>query len=306
MIKKEYSFPSCTGEGEIYGCGYIPEGDYDYVLVINHGMAEHQERYLGFIEFLNSNGVAVYMHDMCNHGKSNKDFNDTGYFGTDNGYRKLVDDFRKNINIAKEENPGKKLIVMGHSMGSFICRCLTAWYPDEGYIGAIYMGTGDANPIAGIGEKLAGMVVKFKGAKYKSKLLDKASFGSYGKGFEGRTNFDWLTRDAAIIDKYIADEYCGFLFSAQGMKDLVKLNIEANTDEWYQKVPKELPILLTSGEKDPVGPTAKGIEAINEKLKASGHTAVTCKIYPDCRHEILNELNRDEVMSDILAWIKTL
>ncbi|MCR5208385.1 MAG: alpha/beta hydrolase [Eubacterium sp.] len=306
MIKKEYSFPSCTGEGEIYACGYIPEGDYDYVLVINHGMAEHQERYLGFIEFLNANGIAVYMHDMCNHGKSNKDFNDTGYFGTNDGYKKLVDDFKTNIELAKKAEPDKKLVVMGHSMGSFICRCLTASYPDLGYIGAIYMGTGDANPIAGIGEKLAGAVVKIKGAKHKSKLLDKASFSSYGKGFEGRTGFDWLTRDNAIVDKYIADKYCGFLFSAQGMKDLVKLNIECNTDEWYTKVPKELPILLTSGAVDPVGPGEKGIRAIEAKLKSTGHTNVTCNIYPDCRHEILNELNKDEVMADIEKWIKAL
>ena len=305
MNKKEYSFPSKTGVCEIYGCAYLPE-EYDTVLVINHGMAEHQQRYLGFIEYLNNNGIAVYMHDMANHGKSNKDFGDSGWFGEKDGWKGLIDDLKESFDIAKFENPDKKLVVMGHSMGSFICRCFTALYPNEGFSGAIYMGTGDANPIAGIGLKAAGLVAKIKGTKHKSKTLDKMSFSSYGKGFEGRTNFDWLTRDTEIVDKYIADDYCGFLFSAQGMQDLVKLNIESNTPQWYANVPKDLNILLTSGEKDPVGPQAEGIKNIGKKLLDSGHTSVTVKIYPDCRHEILNELNRDEVMEDIVQWIKAL
>ncbi len=304
-MKKEYTFPSNTGVCEIYGCAYLPES-YDTVLVIHHGMAEHQERYLGFIEYLNSNGIAVYMHDMANHGKSNADFNESGWFGDKDGYKGLILDLKKNFDIAKEENPDKKLVVMGHSMGSFICRCFTAEYPDEGFSGAIYMGTGDANPIAGVGKTLAGLVAKIKGSKYKSKLLDKTAFGAYGKGFEGRTPFDWLTRDTAIVDKYIGDKYCGFLFSAQGMHDLISLNIDCNTPEWYAKIPKEANILLTSGEMDPVGPQAQGINNIAKKLADTGHTNVTVKLYPDCRHEILNELNKDEVMADVAEWIKAL
>jgi alpha-beta hydrolase superfamily lysophospholipase len=304
MNIKEFRFPSATGVCEIVGNAYTPDGDFDSVLVINHGMAEHSERYLGFIEYLCNNGIGVYIHDMANHGKSNTDFEESGWFGDNDGYKGLVDDFKTSYDLAKKENPDKKIFVMGHSMGSFIYRCLTAWYPNEGYAGAIYMGTGDKNPIAGMGKAMAGMVAKIKGSKHKSKTLDKLTFGSYGKGFEGRTAFDWLTRDTEIVDKYIADKYCGFLFSAQGMKDLVCLNIGANTDEWYASVPKDLKILLTSGDRDPVGPTGKGIRNIADKLKATGHTDVTVNIYDDCRHEILNELNRDEVMADIVKWIK--
>ncbi len=302
-MKKEYTFPSNTGVCDIHACAYLPES-FDTVLVINHGMAEHQERYLGFIEYLNKNGIAVYMHDMANHGKSNQNFDESGWFGEKDGYKGLILDLKQNFDIAKKENPDKKLIVMGHSMGSFICRCFTAEYPDEGFSGAIYMGTGDANPIAGMGDKISALMAKIKGSKHKSKLLDKITFGSYGKGFEGRTNFDWLTRDSAIVDKYIADKYCGFLFSVQGMNDLVKVNIASNTDEWYAKLPKDLKILLTSGEEDPVGPKAQGIKNINDKLVKTGHTNVTLKLYPNCRHEILNEINRDEVMADIVNWIK--
>ena len=303
MKIEAYSYPSATGECEIYGNAYTPdEGEVKAILVINHGMAEHQERYRVFIKFMVNNGFAVYIHDMANHGKSNSNFDETGYFGETDGYKKLVEDFKTSFEKAKFAYPDKKIIVMGHSMGSFIVRCFTAWYPNEGYAGAIYMGTGGANPIAGVGEKVATLVAKVKGPKHKSKTLDKMSFSAYGKRTEGRTNFDWLTRDSEIVDKYIADDYCGFLFSAQGMHDLVKLNIEANTDEWYKGVATDLPILLISGAEDPVGEYAKGIRDIYQRLLASDHKKVTLKLYDNCRHEILNELNKEDVMDDILDW----
>ena len=159
-------------------------------------------------------------------------------------------------------------------------------YPQDGFVGAIYMGTGGPNPIAGMGKAMASMMGGIEGKMHKSKTLDKMTFGSYGKKFEGRTNFDWLTRDKEIVDKYIADPYCGFLFTIQGMHDLVELNVAANAD------------------MDPVGEYGKGINTIYKQLLATGHTQVTLKLYHDCRHEILNELNKDEVMADILGWIK--
>ena len=302
MKIEAYSFPSATGVCDIYGNAYMPDDEVKAVLVIHHGMAEHQERYRGFIDFMVSNGFAVYIHDMANHGKSNSNFDETGYFGDNDGYKALVEDLKTTFEKAKFAYSDKKIIVMGHSMGSFIVRCFTAWYPNVGFAGAIYMGTGGANPIAGVGEKVSALVAKVKGTKHKSKTLDKMTFGSYGKRCEGRTNFDWLTRDTEIVDKYIADDYCGFLFSAQGMNDLVKLNIEANTDAWYKNVPTELPILLTSGCEDPVGEYSKGIRDIYQRLLASNHKHVTLKLYDNCRHEILNELNKDEVMNDILDW----
>ena len=305
MKLTEYRFPSATGIGDIYACAYKPDnGEYDIVLVIHHGMAEHQERYRGFIEFLCNNGVAVYMHDMANHGKSNTNYEEAGWFGEKDGYKGLIEDFRHNVKVAQEENPGKKLIVMGHSMGSFICRMYTGWYPDDGYNGAIYMGTGGPNPIAGMGKAMASAIGAFKGKKHKSKTIDKMAFGSYGKNFEGRTNFDWLTRDNTIVDRYIKDPYCGFLFTVQGMKDLITVNMACNEDSWFESVSKDLPILLCSGALDPVGDYSKGIEAVKEKLLQTGHAKVTVKLYPDCRHEILNEENKEEVMADILQWIK--
>ena len=305
MQTREYRFPSATGVCEIAAAAYTPEdGQFSTVLVIHHGMAEHRARYLDFIRFLCAHGVAVYMHDMANHGSSNADFADTGWFGRENdGCRALIEDFRQNVSHAKAENPDKRLVVMGHSMGSFICRLYTARYPQDGYTGAIYMGTGGPNPIAGAGKAAASLLAAVKGPKYKSKWLDGLAFGTYGKGFEGRTAVDWLTRDQAIVDRYVADPYCGFLFTVQGMRDLIGANIASNADAWYTGVRRELPILLVSGALDPVGDRSKGVEAVRDRLLATGHTQVTTLLYPDCRHEVLNELNRDAIMADILAWI---
>ncbi len=307
MKTREYGYPSATGVCEIAACAYTPDsGEYDTVLVIHHGMAEHQQRYRGFIETLTENGIAVYMHDMANHGKSNADPALTGWFGEKDGYLGLIKDLKTNVDLAKKENPGKKTVVMGHSMGSFICRIYTAEYASDGVDGAIYMGTGGPNPLAGAGDKLSSLIGGVCGKKHKSKLLDKITFSAYSKPFEHRTAFDWLTRDTAIVDQYVADPYCGFLFTTQGMNDLVKVNVQSNTDAWYEKLPKELKILLISGAMDPVGDFSKGIDAVYEKLQATGHANVEKKLYPDCRHEVLNELNKDEIISDIIAWIGNL
>lgn len=301
----EYHFPSATGECEIYGCSYTPSDiDVKAVMVLHHGMAEHQKRYRAFIEYLTSLGYAVFMHDMANHGKSNQDYDLTGYFGKSNGYVGIIKDLKTTFDKAKTEYPDKKIIVMGHSMGSFVTRCFTARYPDAGIDGVIYMGTGGPNPIAGIGDKLSSVIAKATGYTKKVKLLDTMTFGSYNNKFEKRTGFDWLTRNEAVVDEYISDKYCGFLFSAQGMNDLVKLNIEANVDEWYSKLPKELPILVVSGSMDPVGDYSKGINIIGDKLRQTGHTNATVKLFEGGRHEILNETNKDEVYAYITNWIE--
>ena len=301
-----FEFPSATGVCGIHGRSYLPDdGVFDTVLVIHHGMAEHQQRYEHFIGYLCENGIAVYMHDMANHGISNTDTALTGWFGNKDGWLALIADFREVVLKARKENPDKKLIVMGHSMGSFICRLYTARHPEDGFSGAIYMGTGGPNPAAAAGKTLAAMIGTVMGKKHKSKLLAKMAFGTYGKRFEGRTEYDWLTRETGIVDKYIADPYCGYLFTTQGMHDLIEANAASNAEEWYAGVPAELPILLISGEEDPVGDYGKGVRIVADKLKETGHTAVTLKLYPECRHEVLNELNREQVMEDVVAWMKT-
>lgn len=304
MKQKTFEFPSATGVCTISAEAFLPEGEAEAVLVIHHGMAEHRERYGEFIRFLCGRGIAVYMHDMASHGKSRRPGEPAGWFGAEDGWRKLAGDYRTLVLRAAAEHPGKKLIVMGHSMGSFICRVYAAEHPEDGFAGAIFMGTGGGNPAAKAGLLLAGAIGALKGRKAKSPLLNRMAFGTYNRRFEGRTDFDWLTREKEIVDRYIADPECGYLFTVQGMADLIRVNAAANTEAWARALPKELPVLLVSGAEDPVGDYGKGVESVREMLESSGHTKVTMKLYEGCRHEVLNETNRQEVMEDLLDWIR--
>ena len=303
MKRQEFSFPSATGVCTISACAFLPETEPEAVLAIHHGMAEHMERYEAFISFLCGHGVAVYMHDMASHGKS-AGGGETGWFGEEDGWQRLIEDYRTVVRRAAAENPGKKLIVMGHSMGSFLCRLYAAKYPEDGFAGAIFMGTGGANSAAGAGILAAKIIAALRGKKHRSGLLNKMAFGTYNKRFEGRTAFDWLTRDTEIVDRYIADPYCGYLFTVQGMADLISANAASNMQSWYEMIPKDLPILLVSGAEDPVGDYGNGVKSVADGLKDTGHENVMMKLYPECRHEILNETNREDVMNDLLAWIR--
>lgn len=304
MKRQEFTFPSATGVGSISACAYLPETEADTVLVIHHGMAEHRERYGEFIRFLCERGIAVYMHDMASHGKSRGSAETAGWFGERDGWRHLVEDFRTMVQRSGADLPGKKRIVMGHSMGSFLCRLYAAQYPEDGFQGAIFMGTGGANKAAGAGILMANALGAVKGKKAKSQLLNRMAFGTYNSRCEGRTPFDWLTRDTAVVDRYIADPDCGYLFTIQGMADLIGANAASNDPEWYSALPKDLPVLLVSGAEDPVGGYGAGVKEVEAGLRATGHEKVTLKLYPECRHEVLNEINRQQVMEDLYDWIR--
>lgn len=302
MKTKEFSFKSATGVCRIHGCEFLPEGEVRAVVIIHHGMAEHINRYADYVKHLTDMGYAVFMHDMANHGKSNQKTELLGYFGENDGYKNLVKDLKTVYDLAKKEFPDKKIIMFGHSMGSFIVRCFDCAYPGASDA-SVYMGTGGSNPAAGMGKAISNLIASIKGSTYKSKMLDKITFGSFNKKTDKKTSFDWLTRDSAIVQKYIDDDYCGFLFTVKGMNDLVNLNVWANSAECYNTVKKDLPILLVAGAEDPVGAYSKGINEVADKMKASGHTNVTVKLFPGCRHEVLNETNRQEVYEGIDAFL---
>lgn len=302
MKTKEFSFKSATGVCRIHGCEFLPEGEVRAVVIIHHGMAEHINRYADYVKHLTDMGYAVFMHDMANHGKSNQKTELLGYFGENDGYKNLVKDLKTVYDLAKKEFPDKKIIMFGHSMGSFIVRCFDCAYPGASDA-SVYMGTGGSNPAAGMGKAISNLIASIKGSTYKSKMLDKITFGSFNKKTDKKTSFDWLTRDSAIVQKYIDDDYCGFLFTVKGMNDLVNLNVWANSAECYNTVKKDLPILLVAGADDPVGAYSKGINEVADKMKASGHTNVTVKLFPGCRHEVLNETNRQEVYEGIDAFL---
>ena len=193
------------------------------------------------------------------------------------------------------------MIIFGHSMGSFVTRSYITKYADD-IAAAVICGTSGKNPGAGAGILLASLISKVKGEKHPSKLIDKIAFGTYNKRTEGRTAFDWLSRNTENVDWYINNDDCGFLFTASGYKNMFELLDSVSTDGWYRKVPKDLNILLIAGEEDPVGAYSKGVNEVFEKLKATGHSNVQCKLYKDDRHEILNELDREHVFDDVIGF----
>ena len=303
MKRTDFYFPSVSGLADIHAVKFLPDGEIKAVLQIAHGMAEHVERYVAFAEYLTNEGIAVYTNDHLGHGKSVKNDDELGYFGEKDGWKSFVEDCYKLTEIAKSENSGKPYVFFGHSMGSFVARAYTFKYANE-INGAVFCGTSGANPLAGIGITLAKAIKAVKGDHHRSKLIDKMSFGSYNKRCEGRTSFDWLTRDTDIVDKYIADKYCGFLFTISGSIDLMSVLSYVSAPDWYQGFNKELPVFVISGQEDPVGAYGAGTKEVADGLKNAGVKDVTMKLYPECRHEILNESRAfNEVCKDVTDFV---
>ena len=307
-IKNEITFKSVSGLADIHALSFIPEdrGSVRFVIQIAHGMAEHKERYIKFAEKLCDNGFAVFINDHIGHGESVSDESELGYFGARDGWKSFIGDCKRLMEFAKAEFPGVPYIFFGHSMGSFISRSFSAKYASE-LKGAIFCGTAGPNPAAGIGAAVASLIGKFKGSHHRSKFIDNLAFGAYNKRFEGRTSFDWLTRDNDEVDKYIADDLCGFLFTAFGYRDMFNLLSSVSTADWFSSYPKDLPVLMISGSEDPVGDYSKGVNTVFDKLKAAGKDNVTLHLYDGARHEILNESACfEKVCADIIDWANSL
>ena len=272
------------------------------IFQIAHGMAEHGERYEDFAKFLCKNGYAVYANDHIGHGKSVATDDDLGYFGERDGWLGFVNDAKLLTDLAKGEYPDKPVVLFGHSMGSFIARSYCEKFGAD-LAGAVFCGTSGTNPAAGVAIRLADVIAKIKGSRYRSEFINKLAFGAFNKKIEKpRTPFDWLSRDNAQVDKYIADKYCGFLFTAVGYRDMSTVLWSVSGKSWYANLPFVLPVLLISGEMDPVGAYGKGIRQVFRDLKSSGHKNVVMKLYKNDRHEILNELDKEDVYKDVVDW----
>lgn len=304
IIRKEYSVPSKSGVANVFARCWVPANGPKAVFQIVHGMAEHGERYEEFAAYLCEKGFAVLVDDHIGHGKSVNSDDDLGYFGENNGWDSFVEDERSLTELIKSEYPDIPIVFFGHSMGSFIAREYIRRYGNDERIKAtIFCGTSGKNPAAPIAIGLAEAVAKLKGSRYKSKFIDKLAFGTYNKKISNaKTSFDWLTSDNSIVERYINDKYCGFLFTAAGYKDLFTVLNRVSGKDWFASLNKNLPVLLTAGEDDPVGAYGKGIKQIYNDLKLADVKDVTLKLYPAMRHEILNELNRARVYEDIAAW----
>ncbi|MBU2513686.1 alpha/beta hydrolase [bacterium] len=307
MSYKDFKFKA-DEELEIFVASWIPEDSAKIkaVVQLSHGMAEHITRYEGFAKYLNDNGYAVYGNDHRGHGKTAGVMENVGYFSDKDGFKKVVMDMFRLTRIIKEKHPDLPVYLFGHSMGSLLARNYICDFGKE-LQGVILSGTmGNPGLLGKIGVGVAKLESIFKGRKAKSPMLDKMSFGKFNNAFKpNRTKFDWLSRDNEEVDKYINDPYCGTVFTAGFFVDLLSGLNETFKNSNVEKTPKELPILLFSGEKDPVGNNKKGVEGVYQSYLKAGIQDVTHKFYPQGRHEMLNEINRDEVFADVVSWLNS-
>jgi len=304
VVKNNFTFPSVTGFVNINSRSWVPDDSSTIkgVIQIAHGMAEHIDRYDDFATFLANNGYAVFANDHIGHGKSINNIDELGYFSEHNfAGEAFVDDCKQLQDIAVKQYPNLPYILFGHSMGSFIARKFTAKYGNT-LTAVIYCGTAPKNAMAPIAIKLAERAVKTKGEFYRSEKINNLSFKGFNKKFDNRTAYDWISTRNDIVDKFIDDEKCGFIFTALGFRDLFTLLDSVSHTSWYESVPTSLPIFAIYGGMDPVGAYGKGVKKIVDKLRSTGHN-VTDKLYPNCRHELLNETNNKEVYADVLEWI---
>ncbi|HET7762452.1 MAG TPA: alpha/beta hydrolase, partial [Phycicoccus sp.] len=268
-----------------------------------HGMAEHSARYAPLAEALTAAGYAVYAHDHRGHGRTASDA-DHGYLADADGWRTVVGDARAVTRLAREEHPGLPVFLVGHSMGSFLAREYVIEDSDD-LTGLVLSGTaGDPGALGAVGLGLARLEARLRGPRHTSTLMDTLTFGQYNAAFKpNRTKFDWLSRDEAQVDAYVADVKCGQVFTSGFFVDLLGGLRAVNDDSRVARVRPDLPILLIAGDKDPVGAGGKGPRAVREQYGAAGVADVTCTLYPGARHEIFNETNREEVVSDLVAWL---
>jgi alpha-beta hydrolase superfamily lysophospholipase len=281
------------------GRRWLPEGRTRAAVQIAHGLAEHSARYTRLAAALNAAGYAAYAEDHRGHGP--KAAADLGHFADAGGWGKVVGDLWTMNRLIASEQPGLPIIFLGHSLGSFLGQDFISRHSDA-LAGAVFSGSSGKPPaIATLGRIVARAERLRLGKRGKSRLIDSMWFGAFNKPFEpARTPFDWLSRDQKEVDAYVADPYCGFPFSAQLAIDVLDALPGLLAPERLARIRKDLPIYVFSGERDPVG---ANVEGLIDDLRAAGFSRLTSRIYPDARHETLNETNRDEVTRDLISWL---
>ena len=277
-----------------------PEGEPVALVQLAHGMAEHKERYIPLMTFLAEAGFACIMNDHRGHGASVRNEKDLGFF-YENGDTALVDDLHQLTEQFRQEFPGKKLFLFGHSMGSFAVRAYAAKYGSD-MDGLVVSGSPGYNAAAPVALVLIALIRLFKGEHSKSPFLEKLLNGAFAKNFPGDSAFLWLSANRENVAKYEADPLCGFPFTVNGYRALVKLMCAA----YDKKMPirADLPVLFLSGADDPCAPNRAGFDAAVENFKRRGCTRVSGKMYPGLRHEIFNELS-SEPREDLLKFLNS-
>ncbi len=300
----DFSFPSCDGIHTVHAREWIPEGTPRGVVQIVHGVAEHIGRYDPAARFLASHGYVVCGEDHLGHGLTAG--GKFGYFGPKQGWDLVCRDIRRLRELEGEKHPSLPYVILGHSMGSFLTRTYLIRWPGT-VSAAVLSGTGQESAAAvASGKALAGLLCKTKGPDYVSRLLNDLSLGAYNKVFRpNRTSSDWLSRDEAQVDIALADPLCNFMPTVAMFRDMMGgLQFIADKSN-LARMNQDTPVYFLSGDHDPVGSMGAGVRKVEAMFRSAGCKDVTVKLSPGGRHEMFNEINRQEVFDGLLAWLES-
>lgn len=308
-MKRDFTFNSSDSKTLIYVTEWLPDSAPKAILQICHGMVEHIGRYDKFASFMAEQGIYVVGNDMIGHGRSvyeDEAFDMHGYFRQPGGMDCVIDDFHRIRVITQRKYPGVPYFVLGFSMGSFVVRKYLMLY-GNGLAGALVMGTGSQpDALLVTGKALCKTIAMSKGWHYRSEFINGLAFGSYGKKTaNAMERYSWLCRNEEEIRSYGRDKWCGYCFTLNGYSEMFGLILDIQKKHNIKKTPTDFPILLASGDADPVGDFGKGVKKAYDDYIACGKHNVTMKLYPECRHVLLAELNYEEVYADVLNFIIT-
>lgn len=307
MVEKhEFTFPSSDGTHRIWACWWRPAGEAPRgVLQLVHGISEYMGRYDAFARYMAQRGWAVVGHDHLGHGRTAGDPSEFGWFADRDGWRYVLRDTRQLRLLAGAKYPGVPYFILGHSMGSFVTRGYLIAYPGT-VDGAILSGTGqESNAAVGAAKLISGLLSKVMGPRSRSKLINALSLGAYNRQFRpNRTNADWICRDQAVVDAYVADPMCRFVPSVSMYRDMMTGLQALVKPENLRRMDPDTPVYFFAGDEDPVGANGAGVRKVAGLFRRYGVKDLTVKLYPGGRHEMLNELNREEVFADTLAWLE--
>lgn len=302
-MEEIFEIKSCTG-AELHCRKWFNPllSEYKAVIQLVHGMEEHIGRYADFAEFLADEGYIVFGHDHLGHGNTAKIKRDFGYFSDKNGWEILCKDIHIYQNAISSLYPDIPYILFGHSMGSLLVRTYVTKYSDK-LDGLIISGTSGQKFGLSIVKSQTKIIEAFRGRRYRSKYIKNLVTGSFNRKFKPNlTEADWISSDEENVQKYLADPLCSSTFTVSAYYELISGTQYLSRQKNINKTPN-IPILIFSGDKDPVGANGKGVNRVYRMLKKAGVEDVTLKLFHNGRHEMLNEVNKDEVYDLIKRWL---
>jgi len=304
MPREQFTFTG-RDSATLYAYAFLPPSPPKGVLQIAHGMAEHGARYADFAAYLNEAGWAVFVNDHRGHGATAEHSGKPGYFADQDGWELVVSDIHELNCQIRQRFPALPVYLLGHSMGSLLARSYGQRYGD-GLAGLILSSTTLSNPTLIVSARLISQLLSFLfGPTEPSHFLHNLTFNPFIRSVSPhRTNYDWLSRNDQVVDDYMADPWCGGVFTARFFTDLADGLADISKRDAATRIPKDLPILIISGTKDPMSHFGRDTQGLAQMLRVAGLKEVSCHLYEGGRHEMLNEINKQEVYRDLLTWIE--